>query len=457
MKSKFFQLFLYSFVLLFIISNHLTLFAQTITVSNAGTAAVRGVYVNKGLDTDNTHDYYMKLDGSMYIYFAGGYWNIYTARNDGSTDYYYWNFTPLDPNPPTLPIGGPNGWSYVAVLGTGPGAITKQNANANMTFANGSGYTPSTPTRGTSNNPVGRFQLTGSRYGGILDGLTISLSGTRTGVSNIKLWAGSVSGSPLATVATDNTTITFNNFYSLVDSSSGTIYYVTIDLTAGATGSVTPTIPSQASFTFAGANVPSSFTSAPLSSGSAPLPVELNSFNAVLNGNSVALNWSTATEVNNYGFNIERKPENGSWNKIGFVQGHGNSNSPKSYSFIDDSPPGGKLSYRLQQIDLEGVSKNFDPVNVSFEIPKSELKQNYPNPFNPSTVITYNLSTNSYVSLKIYDVLGNQVAVVANGFQNAGIYNIKVDASDFKLSSGIYFYKLITDKFIETKKMILTK
>ncbi len=203
------------------------------------------------------------------------------------------------------------------------------------------------------------------------------------------------------------------------------------------------------------------------SESSNPLPVELTSFTANVLNNKVTLNWNTATEKDNFGFEIQRSAVSGQlsdWENIGFVNGHGNSNSPKVYSFVDDKvTSSGNYFYRLKQIDTDGSYEYSKIVEVDFGQPnKFELKQNYPNPFNPRTVISYQLSTPDNVTLKIYDVLGNEVAVlVDNEWQEAGKYNYQFspDASGFnyQFSSGLYFYQLRAGDFVQVKKMILAK
>jgi hypothetical protein len=192
-------------------------------------------------------------------------------------------------------------------------------------------------------------------------------------------------------------------------------------------------------------------------SGAEVLPVELTSFTSELKNNSVELYWTTATEVNNYGFNVEQRIENGEWNKIGFVQGHGNSNSPKEYSFTD-SPLGGiNFKYRLKQIDFDGTSEYSDEIEVNLNPPsRLTLVQNYPNPFNPSTNISFEIPVKSNVVIKIYNVIGSEVADLLNEEKLPGRYQVEFNAS--YLPSGIYFYSINAGNLKPImKKMILLK
>ena len=188
-----------------------------------------------------------------------------------------------------------------------------------------------------------------------------------------------------------------------------------------------------------------------------PLPVELTEFSAEFVENNMKLEWETATEVNNYGFEIERTSEKNDWSKVGFVEGHGNSNSPKYYSFSDNSlNESGEYSYRLKQIDIDGSFEYSDIVNINLSAPNNfKLSQNYPNPFNPITSINYSVSDDSYVVLIVYDILGNEVAVLENGYRAAGSYNRTFDASN--LGSGLYFYSIKAGNYSSTMKMLLMK
>ncbi|MFH1196685.1 MAG: T9SS type A sorting domain-containing protein [bacterium] len=192
-----------------------------------------------------------------------------------------------------------------------------------------------------------------------------------------------------------------------------------------------------------------------------PLPVELVSFSLSVEGNNVTLSWQTATEVNNYGFEIERTsststPDPFEWEKIGFVEGYGNSNSTKHYSFIDEYYPSGKVKYRLKQIDTYGGYIYSEEVSVDFgNIIKFELSQNFPNPFNPITTIKYEIPVISSVTLKMYDMLGREIITLINEKKLPGKYKVNLDGSNFP--SGVYLYRLTAGNFVCTKKLILLK
>ena len=198
------------------------------------------------------------------------------------------------------------------------------------------------------------------------------------------------------------------------------------------------------------------FSDSPLGT---PLPVELSSFNAVQVGSSILLKWRTETEINNYGFDVERcalSAERQAWEKIGFVEGNGNCNSPRDYSFTDNPSIGSKYYYRLKQIDSDGQTEYSNVISVDLNIPNQyALYQNYPNPFNPTTSITYNLPADGLVSLKVYDILGSEVMTLVNENQKTGVYTIPFNASD--LASGIYICKITTNNFMSSIKMILMK
>jgi len=208
------------------------------------------------------------------------------------------------------------------------------------------------------------------------------------------------------------------------------------------------------------------------------LPVELVYFQGYFADGKVILFWGTATEVNNYGFEVERGNRqqavgNNAWEKVGFVLGSGNSNSPKSYYYEDSTDLQQAIyHYRLKQIDNDGAFKYSDSIEIS-TITKLErepqplfnfsLEQNFPNPFNPTTVISWQLAVGSSVTLKVFDVLGSEVATLVDEEQPSGNYSIIFDTTNNpqlttnSLPSGVYLYQLRAGNFVETKKLVITK
>jgi hypothetical protein len=187
------------------------------------------------------------------------------------------------------------------------------------------------------------------------------------------------------------------------------------------------------------------------------LPVELSSFSSSVNGRDVFLNWSTATELNNSGFDIERSVSPGQWSKIGNVVGNGTTSSPVDYTYTDKNLATGKYSYRLKQVDYNG---NFEYFNLNGEVfvgipGRFNLSQNYPNPFNPTTSINFDIPVDSKVTISLFDLSGREVAKLVNDFRTAGYYSVSFNASN--LSSGTYFYRIDAGSFTDTKKMLLIK
>lgn len=187
------------------------------------------------------------------------------------------------------------------------------------------------------------------------------------------------------------------------------------------------------------------------------VPVELTTFTGSFVNGKLMLSWSTATETNNRGFEIERKTRSGSYQKIGFITGAGTTTIPQKYKFTDDKINSGTYTYRLKQIDFDGKYECSNEVEINTSASQSyALEQNYPNPFNPSTVINYELKTAGFVTLKVYDILGREVAALVNGYQNAGTHKVNFNASS--LSSGVYIYRIQAgENFSESKKMILMR
>jgi len=186
------------------------------------------------------------------------------------------------------------------------------------------------------------------------------------------------------------------------------------------------------------------------------VPVELTSFTASAVRDEVQLNWSTATETNNQGFQIERMIVGGAFEEVGYVAGFGTTTEPKAYSFIDSKLGAGSYTYRLKQVDFDGTYTYSNEVNVDVEIPLVySLEQNYPNPFNPSTTIKYSIAEEGFVKLVIFNMLGEEVTTLVNTQQKAGRYEVNFNATG--LSSGVYVYRIETANFITSKKLMLMK
>ncbi len=192
-----------------------------------------------------------------------------------------------------------------------------------------------------------------------------------------------------------------------------------------------------------------------------PVPVEMQSFTSSVISNDVRLNWSTTYEINNSGFDIERSIIKGQksdeWIRVGNVSGKGTSAIVQNYSYTDRNVSSGKYTYRLKQIDFNG---NFEYFNLNDEVnigipSKYELSQNYPNPFNPTTNLKYEIPEQGFVTLKIYNTSGMEVATLVSENKNAGYYSINYNATS--LTSGVYFYTVSVNNFVATKKMMLVK
>ena len=186
------------------------------------------------------------------------------------------------------------------------------------------------------------------------------------------------------------------------------------------------------------------------------IPVELVSFTSSIINNTISLNWITATELNNSGFDVEKSIDNINWDKIGFVSGNGTSSEVHNYSFIDQSPIAGSSRYRLKQIDFDGSFEYSNIVEVVFgTVSQFVLEQNYPNPFNPTTKINFSIKEKGNVELKVFDLLGSEIATLVNEEKTPGNHEVLFDASN--LSSGVYLYTIKSGSFVQSRKMMLMK
>lgn len=196
-----------------------------------------------------------------------------------------------------------------------------------------------------------------------------------------------------------------------------------------------------------------------------PVPVELASFAATVTGNAVTLKWTTATEKNNNGFQVERKQASGEWQSVGFVKGKGTTLSVSEYSFVESDLASGKYSYRLKQIDFDGSSQYHQLAGeVVIGVPTEfAISQNYPNPFNPSTMIDYTVADVASVTIELFDMTGSKIADLFTGVAEAGYYSLSLDIHKLGLSSGNYIYRFTATnlkdgkQFNSVKKMTLLK
>jgi hypothetical protein len=195
------------------------------------------------------------------------------------------------------------------------------------------------------------------------------------------------------------------------------------------------------------------------------IPVEMLIFAATTNTNNVLLTWSTASELNNRMFEVQRADGNSgqnnlNWKTIGSVEGRGTTTEKSYYSFTDVIPINGISYYRLKQIDFDGTFRILNAEMVEFTLIKDyALEQNYPNPFNPSTVINYSIPTAGQVKLTVYNLLGSEVAVLVDEYKEAGNYSVEFSTEDLKsnLGSGVYIYTLKSGSFAQTRKMVVIK
>jgi len=186
------------------------------------------------------------------------------------------------------------------------------------------------------------------------------------------------------------------------------------------------------------------------------IPVELTSFTASGYEDYAEISWITATETNNAGFSLERKSTNINWIEVAFINGNGTTTETKAYNYLDEKLNVGKHSYRIKQIDYDGTFTYSKIVEIEISAPDNyALFQNYPNPFNPSTKIEFNIPADAQVQLNVYNTLGEKVAEIFNGTLTGGYHEIIFDATS--LTSGIYFYRLESNEFVSTRKMMLIK
>jgi len=186
------------------------------------------------------------------------------------------------------------------------------------------------------------------------------------------------------------------------------------------------------------------------------IPVELISFGYNKIDSGIELLWQTATEINNRGFDIERKVGDSGFRQIGFVEGNGTTTEIHSYKFFDGSVFNQNVAYRLKQIDYNGDFEYSTVIEINFDLPlEYSLKQNYPNPFNPSTLIEFSIPEKTKIALKVFNTLGQVVVSLLESTLESGTYVTKFNG--VKLPSGVYIYSILSDKYTFSRKMLLIK
>lgn len=299
--------------------------------------------------------------------------------------------------------------------------------------------------------------------------IILDFAGSVFSIDPVPASAVTILGSPVNTVITDvaagKLTLVVPNDVTIGNNFPTTIHIapsggIEINPTLGA-AKKTPIAEIMSSETFA---VETSAEPVPQSQDLNPLPIKLGSFEVRLGDDqkSARVEWVTFTELENYGFLVERlspgqEDHDENWKQITFVEGNGFSTSIQNYSYTDlHLNEAGTYSYRLRQIDYNGAFEVFGPINLFFSSPEEvAIRGNYPNPFNPSTRIEYQIPEQARVRLQIYDVLGRMILNLVDTRQNAGRYTVIFDASN--LASGMYFARLVTEQSNVTHKMLLVK
>jgi photosystem II stability/assembly factor-like uncharacterized protein len=377
-------------------------------------------------------------------------WELLTTTNGGTT----WNRVPLANFPPADSVNGEFGaaasmdivgntvWfgAYSGVDGTSNRIWKSTDKGLNWTM---SSYVPVGTASGSS------YVAFSSASNGVNLGLDGSRAVTTDGGATWTVTSGAPHGYRYVTnIPGWNSYIGVGSGGLVVNSNDGGLTWTT--MTSGTTNSLY-VVDATLKSAWAGGN---SGTIIKLFGD--PVPVELTSFSAAVAGKNVTLNWATATEINNSGFEVQRKSTAGDFVSVTFIKGQGTTQEAQAYSYVDKNVESGNYSYRLKQIDLDGKAKFSSIVEVEVKVPnKFELSQNYPNPFNPTTTISYEVAKETNVSLKVYDVIGNEIATLVNETKPAGAYQVVFDAS--KLSNGVYLYKIQAGNFTATKKLILMK
>jgi len=361
-------------------------------------------------------------------------------------------------------------------FGSNQPTLTKT-TNAPVTFINGSAFIP-TISQGSANQVLGRFQLQGDEPGATLTSATIKLNGSRSGISNYKLWVSaennfnSVNDTQLgATVSADpgdGHSISFTDFSNPI-TTGGLYYLLTADVATEASGIIASIIVNNTNLGITGGTIPGVIDNDPLANSDISLPVSLVSFSANINGNSIVLQWITGSETDNLGFILERAEENGAWQTIASykthpaLKGQGNASTFTTFTFFDNNvTTGARYRYRLSDVTTSGALTMHSPVSITMAaLPNTtELFTVYPNPFNPVANIHYTLAGETAVTIIIYDMLGRVVKTLLDQHQAAGEYNLVwngMQDAGGRVSSGAYLIRMQSRYGIRTQKLLLLK
>jgi hypothetical protein len=334
----------------------------------------------------------------------------------------------------------------------------------------GESYSPPSPTPGTEANPIGRFRLDVGGVGPSLETVTVTnFAPTLSGVSNIELWTStdgtfdttgdtqiaSQGYSDAAVFSSLETPIPFDGIY----------VFVVVDLESAVSGNHEPVVVDETEIgftdgplvTYNGSATPT-FTDAYLSDASTPLPVELAAFDATLNDEGVLLQWTTASETNNAGFEVQvRRGADGPFATQGFVDGHGTTTEAQTYRFrVDDLSPG-PYAFRLKQIDVDGTAELSPVVAVTMAMKEAFLlSEAAPNPFRGEAWMTLQVRESQSVRAELYDVLGRRVATLHEGVLDAGReHRLSLDGRG--LSSGLYLVRVAGERFAETRRVVVAR
>lgn len=403
-----------------------------ITVSGAGSSAVNGTYTYGGIS--NGYPYYTYSNYRVEYRDAGFglEWNIWIVTNTGMTGELYYG---------SNPSGAPVTSSWYVEAGVSP-VPTVSNLVA---FTDGTSYTAPGASSSSVNNPIGRFMLDPGANGSNLTSLTVQLSGAISDVNNIKLW--SSTDNSFSTVSdlqlsskTAASSVAFTGLSSPL-AISGTYYFITADVNAGATGNIFANIANASSLSVSSGSISTSFTNAGLSSAAVSLPLHLLSFTAQNNEQSVILNWTTTREENVKGFDIEQSTDGVKWTKLAFVAGTAGNNfsTVNQYAFKDENPVAGHSFYRLKMLDQSGAFTWSKVLTVKTSY-QTRSVQCYPNPYTQSANIAFQLPVKSFTTLKVYNTLGVEVSTLMNRQLDAGNYTVAFDGTS--LPAGLYMYTL---------------